>query len=407
MNQRLPLVLHYKSKILEFPLPNTYKQLITHCSKFFDQFIGESIIFNYLDSEGDIVQISSDYDYNQALIYLHSTDEEVFILSVEEFNHDIMINESFQKRNEIVRHFYEMKIKEKALKVMKYNIKIGEHFILVLNKRIHSNQRLALNSIKTFSSFCLNKTKKNNSNSWSNDYNSSNKQIDFDTYIKNHIKSFINIESICNKIKQEILTSSLNCIHFSNHKPSSKETNVDQAIYSDIACSRCKISPIKGIQYKCSVCPDYNLCQDCEEDNYLNSIHPHNFFKMKQIENISYQCLNHQLSFSIPQGQLNKFIILILIKNTSLINWSKHSFIFTSDKLNSTIIADDTMSDVDHLISQELSYNITFNNIKHLQCGNYVSLMNLTKNNIVYGHPILVKVNIYTDNSDLKHSLHN
>lgn len=305
MNQSIPLILHNKSKIYEFTLPKTYNQLIDYCENTIDQFLSHAIIFNYLDGEGDMIQISSEYDYKQALIYLEGRNDEVFILSVEEFNKDINIKESFEKTNEIVQHFYNMKIKEKALKLLKFNIKIGKHFITILNNKLIITKKLAVNSIQEFSKFCCAiKIQINNNtiDSIKRDNNDSNKsimQINLNTYIKNHIKSLIDIGSICEQIKHKFLLSiSLKQSYFyycsttSEIKEKNKlTTNVNTTIHYNISCSKCKILHIKGIRYKCLVCPNYNLCQDCEESNYLNSIHPHNFFKMKQRENISYQCL--------------------------------------------------------------------------------------------------------------------
>jgi len=45
-------------------------------------------------------------------------------------------------------------------------------------------------------------------------------------------------------------------------------------------CDSCK-KDIFGIRYKCSICPDFDLCEICEEKNLLEKFHPENHFFLK------------------------------------------------------------------------------------------------------------------------------
>ena len=47
-------------------------------------------------------------------------------------------------------------------------------------------------------------------------------------------------------------------------------------VHSNVMCDGCGMLPIKGWRYKCSICDDYNLCENCEE----NSGHNHPFLKI-------------------------------------------------------------------------------------------------------------------------------
>ena len=51
------------------------------------------------------------------------------------------------------------------------------------------------------------------------------------------------------------------------------------SIHNGIECNGCKMKPIKGLRYKCSICPDVNFCQKCEEN--LGEKHNHPLFKLK------------------------------------------------------------------------------------------------------------------------------
>jgi len=44
----------------------------------------------------------------------------------------------------------------------------------------------------------------------------------------------------------------------------STEDSLQSNVHEDVQCEACKINPIVGIRFKCSICPDYNLCEVCE-----------------------------------------------------------------------------------------------------------------------------------------------
>lgn len=35
--------------------------------------------------------------------------------------------------------------------------------------------------------------------------------------------------------------------------------------HPSVSCDGCGVDPIKGIRYKCSVCPNFDFCANCEE----------------------------------------------------------------------------------------------------------------------------------------------
>jgi hypothetical protein len=61
------------------------------------------------------------------------------------------------------------------------------------------------------------------------------------------------------------------------HPPTGNVT----AIHHGVSCDGCKASPIEGVRFKCSVCPNFDLCAKCEE---AGNKHPsdHVLLKMKQ-----------------------------------------------------------------------------------------------------------------------------
>ena len=56
-------------------------------------------------------------------------------------------------------------------------------------------------------------------------------------------------------------------------------------IHENYTCRICECSPIIGVLYKCASCKeDYYLCEKCEEKNYHENKHPHNFIKIRKSE---------------------------------------------------------------------------------------------------------------------------
>ena len=47
-------------------------------------------------------------------------------------------------------------------------------------------------------------------------------------------------------------------------------------------CRKCGQNPIIGILYKCSECKDFYLCDKCEQKNFIDKIHPHDFIKIRK-----------------------------------------------------------------------------------------------------------------------------
>ncbi len=52
-----------------------------------------------------------------------------------------------------------------------------------------------------------------------------------------------------------------------------------QKVVHDAKCDICESYPIIGIRYKCAVCEDYDVCENCE----LKLIHNHPFIKIRYL----------------------------------------------------------------------------------------------------------------------------
>jgi len=50
--------------------------------------------------------------------------------------------------------------------------------------------------------------------------------------------------------------------------------DVTSALHDGVSCDVCRMFPIRGMRYKCCVCPNFDLCEKCESSNTHNPNHP-------------------------------------------------------------------------------------------------------------------------------------
>ena len=192
------------------------------------------------------------------------------------------------------------------------------------------------------------------------------------------------------------------------------------SIHSNIKCELCFQQPIVGIRYKCSICPNYNLCEACEEKNYELKTHPHDFIRMRDPavekpkviqQNIpqngeyqllqpednnmkfSFEVLNKNLTYNMNQGK-DKFLdVRIVLKNNYGMSWNVGTTKLVCDKLRSNIICEDV--NLPALSSeQKTEVRCLFHNVDTLEPRNYKCYLNFTVDNKIYGPPIVLSVNI-------------
>jgi hypothetical protein len=56
-----------------------------------------------------------------------------------------------------------------------------------------------------------------------------------------------------------------------------KSMSESRITHPRVTCDGCNTYPIVGVRYKCSVCPDFDYCEKCEETRE----HCHPFLKIK------------------------------------------------------------------------------------------------------------------------------
>ena len=184
-------------------------------------------------------------------------------------------------------------------------------------------------------------------------------------------------------------------------------------------CKKCGEEPIEGILYKCSECKEYYLCEKCEQINYLDKSHIHNFIKIRKPSNKynieqkllennksnlielnkdnklnNYNNENYSFEFKIEENILSKDeenkIIKLIIKNNGINQWIKNET-FLKMELNEYFSCDDIELDcLKPNDSQEI--NLLLKEKKDLKEKNYTLLFNFYIQNKIYGNPLSIDI---------------
>ena len=199
-------------------------------------------------------------------------------------------------------------------------------------------------------------------------------------------------------------------------------------IHHGVKCKQCYVEPIVGYRYKCHECENYNLCQNCEEKNSKNKIHPHNFIKIRESQNkniqdnndrfnlindnneddnrnyynllneneYSYECLNiMSLTRFINKG-INEVKFEINLRNNGKKSWpiGNTKLIYSP---NGILVGDDIQLQSQEP-GEEGNYEVIFQNLKDYPEGEYKSILSFIVNGKNIGNKLELKVVIKKKN---------
>ena len=154
------------------------------------------------------------------------------------------------------------------------------------------------------------------------------------------------------KIKQsirEMVQSKMKFLEQSILEELSKKEN-PVIIHKGISCSNCGMKEIIGVRYKCTTCPNFNLCENCEEnidhdDNHVllkikEPILSEKNLEQKINDSIIIQDYKAQPSeFNFKRANLVNVQTVTLINDTNII-WNKKTC-FTCVREKSSLIGND------------------------------------------------------------------
>ena len=235
-------------------------------------------------------------------------------------------------------------------------------------------------------------------------------------------------------------------------------------VQEGITCNNCFKSPIIGYRYKCITCKEYNLCENCEEENNTkNNFHSHlfikirnqeqiinNFVNLKQFQgnnnfninvknninnnniqinnynmfgqnsvkdsnnnnkiipedkvieqNYSFMCVNKDnLKAQIKEGE-NKLNLFIEIKNNGVNKWAKDNVKLVFDEKKNLIGEDIVLQPQNP--GEKIKYEIKINDLNMYPVGNYTAGLFFKVNGKIYGEEININIIIINkEENDIK-----
>ena len=252
---------------------------------------------------------------------------------------------------------------------------------------------------------------------------------------KNFEMVYKNMENNCNQklnnMSNLILQSQINA-------------NKCKTIHQGIKCNICLKNPIVGYRYKCLICDNYSLCEECEERNSVKEFHPHSFIKMRKYEpenkiNIinpnnfnnnmnnnnnnndnkflnlnsinnrnndddfqimkfgdddpySFECINKENLIAIIQEETEDLEMEIIVKNNGKSKWpeNKAKLVFNEQK---NLVGQDIVLDPQNPGSEE-KYKIYFKDLKSYPASDYQAGLFFEVDGKKYGEDIDIKIKI-------------
>jgi hypothetical protein len=214
-----------------------------------------------------------------------------------------------------------------------------------------------------------------------------------------------------------------------------------KVIHHGIKCIQCGINPIIGYRYKCSVCNNYNLCENCEMKNYETKEHQHNFIKIRKEEKkvkkevkpkkgkdkkkeikieekkenpkkespkkeiivineleekYDYELITNKqdLSSEVNQFTVNEIEYKVMLKNNGNLEWPANRTKLINDKDSDIKCEDIILNNLHKDENQTISIKLKFNEAED---GMKKSIFHFSVDNINYGEPLILYLNIKED----------
>jgi hypothetical protein len=195
--------------------------------------------------------------------------------------------------------------------------------------------------------------------------------------------------------------------------------NSEAVIHDSIRCDGCKIKPIVGDRYKCSICKDFDFCTYCEDKNFLTNEHAHSFIRIRKPElspellkaskiqveavgnpqnilndngmiidnsrvfnrkeNYAAICLNEETKFTIKRTKNfnpDQERIMIKLRNVGSVAWPKPSFL-SCLKEKSTMICLTSPIAAKIVPNDDINVEIKFDIPADIKPGKYFSYLSL------------------------------
>ena len=232
--------------------------------------------------------------------------------------------------------------------------------------------------------------------------------------LNSYAKKFEELE---NKREKDYQMSKVNI----NNDQGDMSFSLVKTTHHGIKCNKCGKEPIIGYRYKCTVCNNFNLCDECESQNSETEEHKHNFIKMRNEEKIKEKEKEQKPNINIPnkvekkieynyelvskeKNDLNKKItefgdkkikFNIIIKNNCNSEWPGNG---------RTLLINDQSSDIkyNNIVLNNLKFGQSQQipiilHLKNLRAGLKKCIFHFSIDGQLYGDPLILNINVEED----------
>ena len=322
--------------------------------------------------------------------------------SIEELNNDYSKNKKNFDEN---KDKFDEEIKKKKEEIEFLNLKIKELKSLINNM----NQKIKNNSL-------VYETQNKLKEGFLKSENINNNKTNIKDNIKNQIKNYLNkLEEDFLKKYKEVNNENFNSYIMKINELEEKRKNEFNEIkkkneeitkqllntsklniikHHNKKCEKCGKNPIEGILYKCSECKEYYLCEKCEDKNFFDKSHPHNFIKIRKSFKKYEIDSNNKISVKKNENRDNINCKYIIKKN---IDFQIRNEKFFNTKLKSSLEIDNSNNDINNrnlMIKNKIFENLQFINEKQIQIKKEIKKDKNIK--------IVKCYNFFTNNNNLK-----
>ena len=323
--------MNFKKETKRCMMPKTYtefKQIISKCYGISEKEIN-NLLTSYTDDEEDKVLITSDFDFEQAIIFMEK--QKINILRI---NIDVENSELAAKTEKIIQNIYTERsvkssnfiIEESKESPKDFNNKTISTIAIESDRNLNNlnennailekiesisivgNDKIELNikentgkidvenwnkiseDLRSFiiTPITTNSKCKKNKNIKNDNGIDTDLLLKFGNELKGSIDKMLNekFSKIKEKIADKTMKKSLKLMEkiLSKKKTSKQDMESEiplenAAIHDCVTCDDCGVSPIIGKRYKCAVCNNFDFCSKCEEKN--KDSHPHPFILIR------------------------------------------------------------------------------------------------------------------------------
>jgi len=154
-------------------------------------------------------------------------------------------------------------------------------------------------------------------------------------------------------------------------------------IHSGVTCDGCKVSPIVGNRYKCTICSNFDYCETCEEKN--SELHKHPFLKIRNPEGapVRITCSITDDYVPVEKDLQNTNVNFVVVEEQPKGFLDKMKDTFTKDIPKKAMFLEDLIKDnVKNLFSNETEERKKYKSLVQTVRQNYL-LEKITDNQII------------------------